>query len=108
MSDSDTESTTETALQSYKCHICQYRPDFNTLIHILQQIILNGPYLVVLPNGQYYVRCQFDDCSRYFHVTCIHPSFPDEQLNVEHFGDLRDNGIHCDICEPGKEKIVNY
>lgn len=44
MSDTDTESSDETNIQTYKCHICQYKPNFTTLAHILQQIIDIGPY----------------------------------------------------------------
>lgn len=105
--DSDRESTTETYIQLYKCHICAYKPDFNTLIYLLEQVALTGHYLINLPNGQHYVRCAFDDCSRYFHLNCIHNSFPDEQLNESHLEDLRENGIHCPVCEPGKI-VKNY
>lgn len=107
MSDTDTESSDETDIQTYKCHICQYKPNFTTLAHILQQIIDIGPYLITLPNGQFYVRCQFEDCERYYHLWCIHPTFPDEGMNFEHFEDLRQNGIHCPKCEPGVN-IINY
>lgn len=103
--DSDTESTSETNIQTYKCHVCNFKPDFNTLIHILNEIVLRGEFLVYLPNGQYYVRCKFDDCARYFHIGCIHPTFPDEALNQTHFAELRDNGIHCSLCEPGRASI---
>lgn len=83
--ESDTESTSETNIQSYKCNLCQFKPDFNTLVYMLEQIVLNGGLLVRLPNGQYFVRCEFEDCCRYFHLTCIHPTFPDESLNSSHF-----------------------
>jgi hypothetical protein len=105
--ESDTESDFETNLQTYKCHICNVKPNFGILIHLLEQIVEIGPYLINLPNGQLYVRCQFDDCERYYHLTCIHPSFPDESLNYDHLDELRENGIHCPKCEPGQE-IINY
>lgn len=105
--ESDTESTYETNVQSYKCHICNVKPDFITLVHILQQIVSTGAYLVTLPNGDLYVRCQFQDCERYYHIRCIHPTFPDESLNYAHNEELRENGIHCPKCEPGL-KINNY
>ena len=107
MSDSDTESQYETNIQSYKCHICNEKPTFATLIHILQEIINIGPLLITLPNGEFYVRCQFADCERYYHLRCIHPTFPDEALNLSHLEDLRENGIHCPKCEQG-HAIVNY
>ena len=78
---SDTESTDETNIQLCKCHICNYKPDFSTLTYILEQVVQSGHLLVNLPNGQYYVRCAFEDCARYLHLHCIHSSFPDEQLN---------------------------
>ena len=99
--DSDTESTTETNIQSYKCHICEQKPNFDTLVHILQEIINRGPYVITLPDGQFYIRCQFTDCERYYHLRCIHPTFPDEALNHAHLADLIENGIHCPKCEPG-------
>ena len=100
--DSDTESTDETNIQLYKCHICQYKPDINTLIHILEQIVNTGCLLLSLPNGQLYIRCKFEDCARYYHLNCIHSTFPDEELNYGHLDELRENGIHCPKCEPGK------
>ena len=106
--DSDTESTTETYIVSYKCHICGFKPpDLDTLIYLVEQVAENGRFLINLPDGSYYIRCAFEDCNRYFHLTCIHNSFPDEQLNEAHLEYLRDNGIHCPICEPGKP-IKNY
>lgn len=105
--ESDTESTDETQLQEYKCHICNFKPDVDELINILEQIVDIGPYLVTLRNGQLYVRCEFVDCQRYFHLKCIHPSFPDEGLNNSHIPSLSDTGIHCPVCEPGNQ-IVNY
>jgi hypothetical protein len=100
--ESDTESVSETNIQSYKCHVCQYKPDFNSLIFLLQQIVNVGPFLLTLPDGTFYVRCLFEECSRYYHIHCIHPTFPDEHLNQCHFEDLRENGIHCPKCEPGR------
>jgi len=105
--ESETESTDETQLQSFKCHICNFKPGFDELVHILSQIFITGPYLVTLHNGHYYVRCEFDDCKRYFHLKCIHSTFPDEALNHAHLSNLRDTGIHCPVCEPGN-KIINY
>lgn len=105
--ESDTESTGETNYQTYKCHICNNIPEFRELINILEQIVDVGPYLLALRNGQFYIRCEFEDCQRYFHLLCIHPSFPDEALNHSHLQTLRESGIHCPICEPGK-KIINY
>ena len=101
--DSDTERTTETYIVSYKCHICGFKPTsthefiwWNRLL--TQAISLSISQMVAIT---------FEDCNRYFHLTCIHTSFPDEQLNEIHIEDLRDNGIHCPICEPGKT-IKNY
>jgi uncharacterized CHY-type Zn-finger protein len=105
--ESDTESTGETEYLQYKCHICQFVPDINELIHILEKVVDIGPYLISLRNGQFYVRCQFADCERYFHLLCIHPTFPDEALNYSHLDTLKESGIHCPVCEPGI-KIVNY
>ena len=101
--ESDTESTSETNIQTYKCHSCNYRPDFNALISLLEQIVLTGPFLLQLPNGRFYVRCAFEDCARYYHVDCLHPSFPDEELGYPHLQDFAENGIHCHMCEPGRE-----
>ena len=39
--DSDTESTTETFTQSYKCHICAFKPDLNKLIYLIEQAASN-------------------------------------------------------------------
>ena len=103
--ESETESSDETNFQTYKCHLCNYKPDFHELVNILEQVVNVGPYLVVLSNGQYYVRCQFEDCERYFHLLCIHSTFPDDDLNFSHT--LRESGIHCPVCEPGNV-IVNY
>lgn len=74
--------------------------------HILERITMEGPYLIQLNNGEYYVRCIFEDCERY-HLKCIHPTFPDEHLNLTHLNDIRNNGIHCPKCEPGN-LIINY
>ena len=89
--DSDTESTTETYIVSYKCHICGFKPDFNTLIYLVEQVARTGHFLTNFQDGSYYTRCAFEDCNRYFHLTCIHTSFPDEQLSETHIEDLRDN-----------------
>ena len=105
--DSDTESDFETNLQQYKCHICNIKPSFNILVQMLEQIVENGPFLISLPNGHFYVRCRFEDCERYYHLHCLHDTFPDEALNFSHLSDLRENGIHCPKCEPGLV-IVNY
>ncbi|KAH3735093.1 hypothetical protein DPMN_041554 [Dreissena polymorpha] len=98
--ESDTESDFETNLQTYKCHICNFKPNFGNLIYILEQIVEIRPYLINLPNGQLYVRCQFDDCESYYHLKSIYPSFPDESLNYDHLDDHRENGMHCPKCEP--------
>ena len=50
---------------------------------------------IMLPDGTPYVRCLFNDCKSWFHLKCVHPSFPDKLLNIEHFVDLAENGIHC-------------
>ena len=105
--DSDPESVHEANVQQYKCHVCNYRPNMSELIEILEQIVALGPYLIALPNGQYFVRCLFEDCCRYYHLHCIHPSFPDEALNFDHLYELQENGIHCPKCEPGVNN-VNY
>ena len=104
---SDTESDYETNVQQYKCHVCNFKPNAGTLIHILEQTINDGPYLISLQDGQLYVRCQFQDCERYYHLKCIYVTFTNEALNYSYLNDLRENGIHCPKCEPGV-KIINY
>ena len=105
--ESDTESADETNLQQFKCHMCQYKPNFDVLVYILSKILEDRPFLVRLPNGEYFVRCQFDDCERYYHLKCIHPTYPDNDLNQSDLPELQQNGIHCPLCEPGYEP-VNY
>ena len=101
--DSDTESLQQTLLEEWKCNICSYIPSHEIAYTLWEQCDNVGPYLLRLPNGEYYVRCRFADCQRYFHLTCVHPTFPDEALNFSHFEDLQQNGIHCSCCEPGHE-----
>ena len=99
--ESDTESADETRLQEWKCNICNFKPNHAEVILLMQQVINSGPYLLTLLNGDLLVRCRFNDCQRYFHITCIHTTFPDEALNFNHLQDFRENGIHCPLCEPG-------
>lgn len=72
--------------------------------YLMLQFLETGPYLLRLPNGNFFVRCKFTDCQRYFHIECIHPTFPDEALKFSHLDDLKDNGIHCSFYDPGHEK----
>lgn len=101
---SDTESLEQMLLEEWQCNICMWVPTRDIVNFLLLQTLENGPYLLTLPNGSYYVRCYFPDCQRYFHLQCIHVTFPDESLNQSHFNDLKENGIHCPCCEPGHEK----
>ena len=100
--ESDTESTIQTheeqLCNTFTCQICLDAPTLDVArlmdIHWME----NEELLIVLPDGTPYVRCVFNDCKIWFHLKCVHPSFPDESLNIEHFVDLADNGIHCDLC----------
>lgn len=98
--ESDTVSTGETEFQTYKCHICNFKPGLYELIHILEQIDFSGPY-------QPYVHCEFADCQHYVHVKSIHYNFPNEELNYSHLQSLSESSNHCPACKPGN-KILNY
>ena len=97
-SDSDTESVTDTWAQRFKCHICDFIPESHLATSLEIQFIETGSYLLNLPDGSLIVRCLFVDCKRWFHLKCVHATYPDEALGEGHLEDLAHNGIHCDLC----------